>query len=72
MPDMETCTMATDGEERVYACELEPGNVTHFGTVDRIERYVDRYKEERVRVYFTKGDSHNMIADFTYHVAVTL
>lgn len=57
------------GEERVYSCELEAGDVTHFGTVERIERF-KLGGVERVRIFFTTGTPHSVKATTTLHVGI--
>lgn len=64
----DTCDMfsASPTEERSYACELEAGDVTHFGTVERIERF-EAGGLERVRVYFTDEPMLSVKATATFH-----
>jgi len=69
---LEDCHISDPKKEyRSYACELEPGDVTHFGTVDHIERFTIRGGQERVRVVFTNGDISSVKADSTFHTATT-
>lgn len=50
----------------VYACELEDGDETAFGTVDHIERIEGSV--ERVRIFFKDGGQQIVKATSLYRV----
>lgn len=68
MNDMNICTINSNDslEYRSYACELEIGDVTHFGTVNWVER-LDNGKT--LVTYAYPGTTATYSDDTLIHVA---